>query len=172
MQHIMRDSGRKHLAILLGMDNNTDFKVKGYERALAETGSSLNNHLVLKTSGTVTNPYEAGVLLAKEAIKSGRRIDGMVLHSDSFAPGVMRVLYQNGLRVPKDVAIVGFDGDEFCSALPVSLTTVKQPRNVGEKALELLLQQLEEEKVNKSIESIVLSPELVIRESTTKPIVL
>ena len=56
MRHMIQDAGRKRLAILIGMDINTDHKMKGYERALIEAGSKLEDHLVVRTSPTVTNP--------------------------------------------------------------------------------------------------------------------
>ncbi len=87
--------------------------------------------------------------------------------NDLLALGLLQVLFSAGIRVPDDLAIIGYDDIEFAAAAAVPLTSVRQPAaTMGRMAAELLLDEIEpagEEHVHRSV---VLQPELVVREST------
>ncbi|WP_436775978.1 LacI family DNA-binding transcriptional regulator [Yinghuangia sp. YIM S09857] len=88
--------------------------------------------------------------------------------NDLLALGVLQELYAAGVRVPDDIALVGYDDIEFAAAAAVPLTSVRQPANqVGRVAAELLLDEthLDTEALHRH-ESVVLRPELVVRNST------
>jgi LacI family transcriptional regulator len=82
------------------------------------------------------------------------------------ALGVLQVMIRHGVRVPEDMAIVGFDDIEFASAAAIPLTSVRLPRRLmGRVATDLLLEEAsgDPEHVHRRI---VLEPELVVRQST------
>jgi LacI family transcriptional regulator len=86
--------------------------------------------------------------------------------NDLVALGVLQVMIRHGVRVPDDLAIVGFDDIEFASAAAIPLTSVRQPRHLmGRTAAELLLAEAsgDPEHVHRRV---VLQPELVVRAST------
>jgi LacI family transcriptional regulator len=111
---------------------------------------------------------------AAEAMLAGRAAgrpalpDAVVCANDQMAIGVMRTFAANGIRVPEDVAVVGFD-DIFPAALAdIALTTVHQPmRKVGERACDRLLELIAEPTLRPKVE--LLPTELVIRSSCGCP---
>ncbi|WP_077489035.1 LacI family DNA-binding transcriptional regulator [Sinomonas mesophila] len=102
-------------------------------------------------------------LLARPA---GERPDAIFAGNDLVAIGVLQALMGEGsLRVPEDVAIVGYDDIDFASAAVVPLSSVRQPRErIGQTAVRIL----REEAADPSIEprQVVFKPELVVRAST------
>ena len=68
--------------------------------------------------------------------------DAVFAVSDTLAAGAMRAIEQAGLRVPQDIAVVGFDGTELSEM--IALTTIQQPsREIGRKAVDLLLNKID-----------------------------
>jgi LacI family transcriptional regulator len=94
------------------------------------------------------------------------RPTAVVCANDLVALGVLQVMIRHGVRVPGDMAIVGFDDIEFASAAAIPLTSVRLPRRfMGRLATDLLLEEAsgDPEHVHRRI---VLEPELVVRQST------
>ncbi|WP_030751035.1 LacI family DNA-binding transcriptional regulator [Streptomyces griseus] len=90
--------------------------------------------------------------------------------NDLLALGVLQALYAAGVRVPEDMAIVGYDDIEFAAAATVPLTSVRQPAlTLGARAAELLLEETGEAAAEHRHERLVLQPELVVRRSTLVP---
>ena len=84
--------------------------------------------------------------------------------NDLLAIGALRALLHRGLRVPADVAIVGYDDIEFVSLISVPLTTVRQPKyQLGYTAADLLLSETQPDHRHRQV---LLQPELVVRAST------
>jgi LacI family transcriptional regulator len=94
------------------------------------------------------------------------RPTAVICANDLVALGVLQVMIRHGVRVPDDMAIVGFDDIEFASAAAIPLTSVRLPRRfMGRVATDLLLEEAsgDPEHVHRRI---VLEPELVVRQST------
>jgi LacI family transcriptional regulator len=104
---------------------------------------------------------------------AGERILGLrprptavICANDLVALGVLQVMIRHGVRVPDDMAIVGFDDIEFASAATIPLTSVRIPRyEIGRIATELLLEEADRDPDHVH-QRVVLQPELVVREST------
>ncbi|MEV7091156.1 LacI family DNA-binding transcriptional regulator [Streptomyces sp. NPDC093085] len=87
--------------------------------------------------------------------------------NDLLALGVLQTLYHAGVRVPEDLALVGYDDIEFAAAAAVPLTSVRRPAGrLGEAAAELLIEETGEGAAAHVHRRIVLQPELVVRTST------
>ena len=104
---------------------------------------------------------------------AGERILGLhprptavICANDQVALGVLQVMIRHGVRVPDDMAIVGFDDIEFASAATIPLTSIRIPRyEIGRIATELLLEEADGDPDHVH-QRLVLQPELVVREST------
>lgn len=109
-------------------------------------------HAVLKQQGFEFDAVEyandlsaaAGKVAMKNLLAMSPRPDAVFAVSDSLAAGAMRAIEQAGLQVPQDIAVIGFDGTELAEMVSPQLTTVEQPsREIGAKAVELLLNKIE-----------------------------
>ena len=94
------------------------------------------------------------------------RPDAVICFSDNVALGLLEACVHHGIRVPEDLAVVGYADLPFAGMLKVSLTTIRQPQALlGRRAVELLLKCMENKRHS---EQIVLPVELIVRESTGK----
>lgn len=98
------------------------------------------------------------------ALPAHQRPDGVVTTNDLLACGLVSALVEAGVRVPDDIAVVGYDDIEFASVAAVPLTSVRQPaRGMGRAAGAMLLRHIAGKRER---EAEVFPPELVVREST------
>ena len=108
-----------------------------------------------------------GRTAAHELLSSGFRPTAVLCVNDFMAIGVLRELREEGLRVPEDVSVAGFDNIQLAEYLNPSLTTVNIPRRrIGEAIFEALAPQ---ERQQRPPARILIDPELVVRESTAPP---
>jgi len=137
---------------------------QGARQALERAGLPAGNLVELVTSAlTVAEGRGAGQRLA--GLPLARRPTAAFCANDLLALGLLQQCVSLGLRVPEDLAIVGYDDIEFAAAAAVPLTSVRQPRQLlGKTAAELLL----DESANPDHEHqrVTFTPELVVRTST------
>jgi LacI family transcriptional regulator len=88
--------------------------------------------------------------------------------NDLLALGVLQALYAAGVRVPEEMAIVGYDDIDFASAAAVPLTSVRQPAHrIGRTAAQLLIAETDEDAATDHVHrAVVFQPELVVRASS------
>lgn len=93
------------------------------------------------------------------------RPDAVFAANDLVAMGVLQALAQRGLRVPEDVAIIGFDDIDFASAAVVPLSSLRQPTELmGRTAMRILLEEIDDP--DAAAQHVVFEPELVVRASS------
>jgi Periplasmic binding protein-like domain len=98
----------------------------------------------------------------------GERPDALVCANDQMAIGALRALAARGIRVPDDIAVVGFDDIFPASLCDPPLTTVSQPmRTIGERACERLIERIVDPSLRSKVE--LLPTELVLRSSCGCP---
>ncbi|MBO8131050.1 MAG: GntR family transcriptional regulator [Candidatus Marinimicrobia bacterium] len=137
---------------------------KGFVKALEEFGiefdSKFEFHLRLRGEW---NDYQSGYEIGEYFIGLSEKPEAMFVYNDLSALGFQRALIERGIRVPEDVAIVGFDDIKRGVVAPVPLTTIHQPTDkIGEKAFEILLMRMDGKEVPVRT---ILSPYVVVRES-------
>ncbi|MBQ9915827.1 MAG: LacI family DNA-binding transcriptional regulator [Microbacterium sp.] len=115
-------------------------RLRGYEAALAEAGRKLDPRLVVPVDRWHRID---GAEAMRAVLDAGVEFDGVVGFNDSLALGAMRVLLERGVRIPEDVAIVGFDDlDETRYSLP-ALTTIDPGRSeIARVAVDLLVERI------------------------------
>lgn len=161
--HLVK-SGHKRIGYISGPSHisSATERLEGYRKALLENNIEFDNSLVKESNLKM----EDGTRLMKEFLQLENRPTAVFAYSDLLAIGVLKALKETKLRVPKDMALVGYDDIEFSSLLEVPLTTVHQPRyRIGEEGAKILINRIEK-KDSEGLHQIVLKPELVIREST------
>jgi LacI family transcriptional regulator len=158
--------GHRRIAFVEGLANSvlsTD-RVNGCRRALQEWGIEMDPLLLARGDYLP----ESGRVAAENFLKLSEPPTAIFAFNDLMALGVLQVLDQRGLRVPEDVAVVGFDGIPLTQYTSPALTTVRQPlAEMGVAAIELLLARIQDEGPDEA-QFIRLDPELVVRDSTAR----
>jgi len=99
-------------------------------------------------------------------LKLDERPDAIFAVNDPVAIGAYEVIHQHNLKIPDDVAVVGFSNNPISAVVSPPLTTVHQPAyEIGRKTCEMLLRQIENPNSANSKEKIVLNTKLIIRDS-------
>ncbi|MEZ0093807.1 LacI family DNA-binding transcriptional regulator [Streptacidiphilus sp. EB129] len=153
-------TGRRRIATLAGpLDMpSAQERLAGFREALAGHG--------LAEAGMVEGDFtQAGGAAAMRALlEQAPGFDAVFVGSDLMALGALPVLGRAGLRVPEDVALVGFDDSSAALACDPPLTTVRQPlEEMAARMAQLLLRQITEP--GETQESVLFRPTLVLRES-------
>lgn len=154
--------GHRRIALLAGL--TTDLagleRLLGYQQALAQAGITPDSGLVRQSGWNVDEAYES----ARTLLAARRDFTAIVAGSDFMAIGILRALTEQGLSVPEDVSLIGFDDIDFCQYTVPSLTTVRQDRvAMGRGAVERLVALIEE---TEEVSPLVLPTRLIIRKST------
>ena len=152
--------GHRRIAMAAGVGGPQGVRVEGYRDALAE--ANLEPLVVIEASFTEGAGFEA----ANAILDSGFRPSAIFAANDLMAIGVMRALRERTLRVPEDVAVVGFDNISAAPLVTPPLTTVTPFQDrMGERAAELLIERLRGERDGDGI-ALEMPFELIERLST------
>ncbi len=140
-------------------------RLQGYRRALESQGMQYSESLVKCGNNTKLDGFnrDSGYEAMMEFIKMGPEMPkAFFVSSDIQALGAIAALNENGLRIPEDVALVGFDDIEL--ARHMKLTTMRQPMfQMGVLAIERLVARMANPKME--ILHSTFSPTLIVRES-------
>ncbi|MEM9361385.1 MAG: LacI family DNA-binding transcriptional regulator [Bacteroidota bacterium] len=140
-------------------------RYRGYVNALEDHGIERDEALIF--SGNLQ--LEDGRSHAENLLRNKENFDAIFSASDYAAMGAMQVLKENGLKIPGDVALVGFLNEPFTSFTDPPLTSVNQfPIEMGHTAANLFFNALDSEKKKIIPKKTVLQPELIIRASSLK----
>ncbi|MDL2237772.1 LacI family transcriptional regulator [Christensenellaceae bacterium OttesenSCG-928-K19] len=157
------ERGRKRIAFaaekagILAMKD----RFEGYKRALKEAGLPVDDAIVLRDE-TLQYRFDAGHDYGKQLV--AKKIDGIFASTDMVALGVLRSFADQGIKVPDDIAVVGYDDIPLAELATPALTTMSQPaEKVAKAAMEQLLVQIAGEGEG---EKVVVNPQLVVRETT------
>jgi len=132
----------------------------GYERALQEFNLPIHEEWIYNTHQL---EFENGVQAMRKLLQLNEKPSAVFAVSDTLAIGALKEIQVNGLNVPDEIAVVGFDKISFSNMTNPALTTIAQPMyKMGCTAANMLIESIKGNKV----ESILLDHELVIREST------
>ncbi len=160
--------GHKKIAILTeGSDTPSIVKLrlKGYLEALEKHEIKPDEKLIRYVDRRIYT-FGNGYDTTKALIESGEKFTALYCISDVLAVGALRALADSGIKVPDDVSVVGYDGQEISEYCVPRLTTLRQPMvAMAEEAMKLLFSIIDKESGHKHI---VFPGELVIGESTRK----
>jgi LacI family transcriptional regulator len=143
-------------------------RLAGYYRALDEAGIKRDQKRVVDVR---QYNAETGMYAMRELLLRGRDFSAVFAASDELALGAMRVLQDDGMRIPKDVSVIGFDDIDISGYLYPRLTTIRQPiTEIGEQAAAILHRFITgQHKISGHPPgglNIILPHKLIIREST------
>lgn len=159
-QHLL-ELGRRKIAFLGGVtDDCPEFKQRyqGICASLKVSGLEIDPGLQFDADNQETSGIEA----MDKLLESGLEFDSIIAASDLIAIGAMKHLRKNGIRVPSDVSVMGFDDIPAASYFSPALTTVKQDTKL---AAEVLVNNLVQMIEGKEVKSELLPMSLVVRGS-------
>jgi len=163
VEHLVKVHGKKRILFLRGPIDQEDsiLREMGYRAALRANEIPVDENLIRNGDFERDIAYEA----MNAFLGNGKEVafDAVFTGDDDAAIGVLRALHQHGLRVPEEIAVIGFDDLGFAPFLNPPLTTVRAPtETVGRLAAERLFAILENQPAN---ETVILPTEIIYRRS-------
>jgi len=154
--------GHKTIATITGKTNEEDAvqRLEGYHQALSE--ARFPDQPALIVSGDWTE--ESGQLAAQQLLDTGIPFTAIFAQNDRMAMGAVHTLHMNGLHVPRDISIIGFDDAPFAPYLHPPLTTIRQPMGeLGKQAARVLSKRINQP--DSPLENVHIPPRFVERNS-------
>ncbi|MCM3769041.1 LacI family DNA-binding transcriptional regulator [Priestia aryabhattai] len=134
---------------------------QGYQKALQEAGIEPDPKWIFVNQHSI----EDGKKVIKKILTMEDRPTAIFTGSDEIAGGMMIEAKESGIRIPNDLAIIGFDDQPLAQMVDPKLTTIRQPIDqMGIKAMETLIDMLNDSELK--VETFELPIELVVRSST------
>lgn len=162
-QHLI-ELGHRHIAFIAGTVDHPDAaeRLSGYRDALVRAGIAYDKRLVEPGDWH----EEGGVAATQRLLVSGVPLTAIFCVNDQSAYGACLALHRQGMQVPRDVSVVGFDDLHASEYRVPPLTTVRQSiRVLGERSAQAMLQLLKAERPRIELPPV----ELIVRESTAAP---
>jgi LacI family transcriptional regulator len=140
-------------------------RLRGYVEALQAHGISFDESLVVESNLQLEDGRES----MQKLLALTQMPDGVFSASAYGVMGALQVLKEKGIKVPQEVALIGFTNEPFCSFSEPALSTVDQHNlRMGNAAAEIFLEEIADEEKKFIPQKIVLKPELVIRQSSLR----
>jgi signal transduction histidine kinase/DNA-binding LacI/PurR family transcriptional regulator/AraC-like DNA-binding protein len=162
LSHLIEAHGRRKIAFIRGSEVSQDAeeRYQAYIETLNKYHISVDPNLII--SGDFRR--YSGTAAIKQLISTHHiGFDALVSANDNMAIGAMQALQEQGIRIPDDVVVAGFDDIEETRAITPSLTTVRAPwHSLGSKSVDLLLSKLANDPLP---DQILLETELICRQS-------
>ncbi len=163
-------SGYQNIAALAGSEylSITKERLGGYRKALEDHGMPFQESAIQYClhGGMLYNEVEHAL---DELLKQPNKPDAIIASADKLTTNCLRYFKKLSIKVPDDIALIGFSNLDLTDLLSPSLSVVRQPAfEIGEIATELLIAQIESKRPIQEFEKRTLPPELIIRESTSK----
>jgi LacI family transcriptional regulator len=165
-QHLIDQGCKRIVLVTANLKRNVYAqRYKGYSDALFDNNIELNKDLVLIKDLS----EQCGVEAAQEIIQMKPLPDGAFITNDFSAAVCMQTLKDYGIKIPEDIAIVGFNNDAISKIVEPQLTTIHYPGiDMGEIAARNLINHLQGISNIKHTQTIVVRSELIIRKSSIK----
>ncbi|MDO6409849.1 MAG: ribose operon transcriptional repressor RbsR [Pantoea sp.] len=160
-QHLI-DRGYRRIACIAGPLDKTPARLRldGFQKAMSNSGLPVLPGYVVDGDFE----FQGGFNAMNQLLTLDPLPEAVFTSNDAMAVGVYHALFQAGLRVPQDIAVMGYDNIELARYLTPPLSTVHQPKDeLGELAIDTLIHRMSDP--DASQQTLVLTPELVERGS-------
>lgn len=166
-QHLINQN-RNRIAYIGGPLNLKIYKDReeGFRKALKDAGQEIDESLILRNNLT----KEDGVNAIKKLLSNSNKPNAIFCGNDTTALSTIIYLQEQNINVPEDIAIVGFSNEPFSEVVTPSISTIKQPGyEMGQKAAELIIAQINKKEKTQNFETITMPTELIVRKSSVHP---
>jgi LacI family transcriptional regulator len=163
VKHLIK-LGHQRIGVIGGSsESSVGFeRVEGGKKALAAYGLEAMDNYFLEGDFLKESGYQGG----KRFLKMADPPTAIFATNDYMALGAYQAILDEGLRVPEDIAIIGFNDIEFTAMKGIELTTIGQKKyEMGALAVKTLVEKIEGGEIKPSTKEIILKPELIIRRT-------
>ena len=161
-------SGCQRLGHVAGNQKTDIFKARleGFKAALTKHNLPVNDDFILHTTHL---GYDEGVICANNYLELPELPDGIFCANDYTAVSLIQVFRKANIKIPEQVAIVGFSNYPISKVIEPHLTTINDCAfQMGESSAKLLMRQMEDKDDLVNSETITIKTELIVRESTNR----
>ncbi|QCX40539.1 LacI family transcriptional regulator [Aureibaculum algae] len=170
VEHLV-NNGCKRIAHIGGHKRTRIFnnRIRGYNDALKKYNLPLDNELLTESGLTIKDGRE----MMQQLLNLKERPDAVYVAGDYAALGALQVLNENNIKIPEEIALVGFGNEPFTDMVTPRISSVKQhSEEIGKQAALAFLKYNKDEVVNQSLNKIILNAELIVRDSSNKKALL
>ena len=156
------DQGYSRIACIAGPLDKTParLRLEGYQAAMTRAGLAVPEGYVISSDFE----FGGGFSAMQTLLTLSELPQAVFVGNDAMAVGAYQALYQSGLRIPQDMALVGYDDIELARYMTPPLTTIHQPKDeLGELAIDVLIHRMADP--GQKQQRVQLTPELVVRGS-------
>lgn len=158
--------GKQRIAILKETENsyNSEKRYAGYLRALNHYGIPVREKIILSTEDiSLAN----GKRLTNILLSMKNRPDAIFAITDNAAIGAIKALHKFNVKIPEEIAVVGFSNSVYSTIIQPALTTVDQPGDkIGRTAVKFLIDEIENPKNEIITKTVEIKTSLVVRDSS------
>ena len=158
--------GCKRIAHIAGFNHIRIYKerIRGYKDALEKWNLALKDNWIIESNLRI----EDGRRIMQQLLDALDWPDAVYVAGDIAALGALQVLLENNIKVPEEIALIGFSDEPFTSLTQPSISTINQYSDqIGKLAAEAFLERINNSK-KKVVNRIILEPELIIRQSSSR----
>lgn len=166
-QHLL-ELGHRRIGCIVSVGDSSSSKARfdGYKKALTEAGISPAESLIVYTEPEIASSEAATFVLLEQPNPP----TAIIVHNDTLTLGALSAIRKRGLRVPEDISVVGYDNIVESAFYHPPLTTIDYPkRQMGEEAVSLLFDLIQQQGQTIMPFTKILPVELIKRESTAPP---
>ncbi len=163
----LAEQGCKRIAHIGGFKRTRIYnnRIRGYIDAIKKHNLPLDEELLIESNLTV----EDGRQKMEQLLALDNRPDAVYVAGDYAALGALQVINENGIKIPDEIALVGFGDEPFSAMVTPTITSVNQHSyKIGRIAAETFLEYTKKPKIEQSLNKIILESDLIIRASSLK----
>ncbi|TKD63616.1 LacI family DNA-binding transcriptional regulator [Flavobacterium sp. ASW18X] len=164
VEHLI-NIGKKRIAIIKETENsyNSEMRFRGYQKALEDHNLEVDPKLIVSTEDI---SLDKGRIMASALLTLRNKPDAIFAITDAAAIGAIKALKKYNVKIPEDIAVIGFSNSEHATIISPALTTVDQPGNlIGSTAITYLINEIEKEEES-FLKTVEVKTHLIIRDST------
>ena len=164
VEHLI-DRGHDRIGIINGPTHisSSQERLRGYKQTMRERGIEIEEEFIFRDTVTMEEGYRTG----KKMVSGTPRPTAVLCYSDFVAIGVIKAARDAGLKIPEDLAVVGYDDIFFSTCLEVPLTSVRIPKKkLGKRAFQVLQELIDGGGDRQELMQFKLGTELIERQTT------
>lgn len=155
-----------HLTVGSKFGNIYTERMRGYLEALKKHNLPIENELIVDLNAI---NYSEGTIASNKLLNLKNRPDGIFAAGDIMAVSAIQCAKKRGLKIPEDLAVIGFNNDPISEITDPNLSTINQPaEEMGKISAEIILKNIKFPKKDKIKEITYLNTEILVRESSKR----